>query len=258
MVGAGAKGITVSRPERLVFSDVDETLIAVKSMFDFLAYYFRGTRGTPGARHAADVRRDLLRRTSAGAPREAVNRLYYRAWAGEPAARVAELAEAWYAERSGTPGFYLASTRRALELHRDAGDMVILVSGSFPAVLAPIAAEVGAARLLCSVPGVRDGVLTGRLVGAPHIGEAKRAAVRALLRSRPAVDPARCYAYGDHVSDLPMLAEVGNPVIVGGSAQMRARLPRARVLHPRAVDDVPALLRPAREQHGEESGRTGA
>jgi len=82
VVGADAVGAAVSRPARLVFSDVDETLIAVKSMFDFLAYYFCGTRGTPGARHAANVRRDLSRRTFAGAPREAVNRLYYRTWAG--------------------------------------------------------------------------------------------------------------------------------------------------------------------------------
>jgi phosphoserine phosphatase len=87
-------------------------------------------------------------------------------------------------------------------------------------------------------------VLTGGLVGEPCIGEAKRAAVRAELRSRPDVDPARCYAYGDHVSDLPMLAEVGNPVVVGGSARLRAGLPQARVLDPHAVDDVPALLRP--------------
>ncbi|MGW2235416.1 HAD family hydrolase [Streptomyces sp. NPDC001759] len=242
----------MSRPARLVFSDVDETLIAVKSMFDFLAYYFGATRGTPGARHAADVRRELSRRTSAGAPREAMNRLYYRAWAGEPAARVEELARAWYAERSGAPGFYLAATRRALEAHRDAGDTLILVSGSFPAVLAPIAAEVGATRLLCSLPAVHDGVLTGRLVGDPCIGEAKRTAVRDMLRSRPTVDPAHCYAYGDHVSDLPMLAEVGNPVIVGGSPQLRALLPQARVLHLQAVTDAPT-----HQPCGEVSHRAG-
>ncbi|WP_289928940.1 HAD-IB family hydrolase [Streptomyces sp. S.PB5] len=240
----------------MVFSDVDETLIAVKSLFDFLAYYFCATRGTPGARHAAGVRRELSRRTSAGAPREAMNRLYYRAWAGEPAARVEELARVWYAERSAAAGFYLASTRQALEVHREAGDMVILVSGSFPAVLAPIAAEVGAACLLCSVPEARAGVLTGRLVGEPCIGEAKRTAIRAMLRSRPAVDPAHCYAYGDHVSDLPMLAEVGNPVIVGGSVQLRARLPWARVLHPQTASEVPALLRP-RERRREETPRAG-
>jgi HAD superfamily hydrolase (TIGR01490 family) len=243
--GADVGGIPVNRQSRLVFCDVDETLISVKSLFDFLAYYFRGTHGTRGARLAADVRRNLTRRTLAGAPREAMNRLYYRTWAGEPAARVAELAEAWYAERSGSPGFYLAATRRALELHRDAGDTVILVSGSFPAVLAPIAAEVGATRLLCSVPGMSDGVLTGQLVGDPCIGAAKRAAVRDTLRRCPDVDPARCYAYGDHLSDLPMLAEVGHPVIVGGSAELAARLPRARVLHPHAALDVSVLLSPA-------------
>lgn len=257
MVGADAVGAAVSRPARLVFCDVDETLISVKSTFDFLAYYFRATRGTRGARLAADVRQGLSHRTSAGAPREAMNRLYYRSWAGEPAARVAELAQAWHAERLGAPGFYLAATRRALELHRDAGDTVILVSGSFPAVLAPIAAEVGAARLLCSVPGVRDGVLTGHLVGDPCIGEAKRAAVRDALRRCPDVDPQCCYAYGDHLSDLPMLAEVGHPVIVGGSAELTARLPQARVLHPHAVLDVPVLRSPG-PVAGAAPGRDGA
>lgn len=235
MGGAGAVGGTVNRPARLVFSDVDETLIAQKSMLDFLAYYFGGTDGARGARLAARVRRDLFRRTAAGASREAMNRLYYRTWEGESAARVARWARAWYAERSRAPGFYLADVRRALERHRDAGDTVILVSGSFPAVLAPIAAEVGAARLLCSVPATRDGVLTGGLVGDPCIGEAKRAAVRDALRRCPGVDPARCYAYGDHLSDLPMLAEVGHPVVVGGSAELMARLPRARALHPRTA-----------------------
>lgn len=245
MVGAGAVGAAVNRPARLVFSDVDETLIAGKSMFDFLAYYFAGTRGVRGARLASDVRRDLSRRTAAGASREAMNRLYYRTWAGEPAARVAESAQAWYAERSRAPGFYLEDVRRALELHRHAGDKLILVSGSFPAVLAPIAAEVGAAHLLCSVPGIRDGVLTGRLVGDPCIGEAKRAAVRDTLRRWPDADPARCYAYGDHLSDLPMLGEVGHPVVVGGSAELMARLPRARVLHPHTAPDAPVLPPPA-------------
>ncbi len=67
MVGADAVGATVSRPARLVFSDVDETLIAVKSMFDFLAYYFCGTRGTRGARLAADVPPGRCPRTDARA-----------------------------------------------------------------------------------------------------------------------------------------------------------------------------------------------
>ncbi len=30
------------------------------------------------------------------------------------------------------------------------------------------------------------------------------------------VGPADCFAYGDDLSDLPMLLEVGHPVVVGG------------------------------------------
>lgn len=216
---------------RWVFSDVDETLIAVKSMLDFLGYYWCATGGRHGARRAADIRGDLVQRARAGATREALNRRYYRAWAGEPATQVAHLAQAWYLERSVVDGFYVPCTRRALQEHRAAGDTVILVSGSFPALLAPIAAAVGAARVLCSVPEIRHGVLTGHLVGEPCIGQGKRTAVCEALRGGAGVDPARCYAYGDHISDLPMLAQVGHPVIVGGSAELAARLPQARILH---------------------------
>ncbi|MEV5534844.1 HAD family hydrolase [Streptomyces prunicolor] len=217
-------------PMRLVFSDVDETLVDVKTMFDFLAYYFTGVYGPKGTRFAERVRRDLVARAAAGTPREVGSRVYYRAWTGEPAARVQARAAAWFAERSADPGFFLAATRRALDLHRERGAVVVLVSGSFPAVLEPIAAEIGAAHLLCSVPETLDGVLTGELVGEPLIGEAKRAAVRGMLRRHPAADPADCHAYGDHISDLPMLAEVGHPVVVGDSAELVAALPHARVL----------------------------
>ncbi|WP_042383065.1 HAD family hydrolase [Streptacidiphilus melanogenes] len=216
-------------PARLVFSDVDETLIDCKSMFDFLDFYLGERYGPQGVRRARAVRADLTAAASAGVPREQANRSYYRAWAGEPAELVGESGRRWFAERARGAGFYIAATRNALSGHRAAGDRLVLVSGSFPAVVEPIARDVGAAQALCSRPEVRAGVFTGELVGDPVIGEEKRRAVRAVLDAQPQVDPADCYGYGDHVSDLPMLGEVGHPVLVG-APELLGRLAGARLL----------------------------
>jgi len=217
-------------PSVFVFCDVDETLIRGKSMVDFLEFYLAGRYGAQGGRRAARIQGLLGSMAATGVPRAQANRRYYRAWAGEPADAVDEAGRRWWAERSADADFYLATTRAELRGHRTAGAVLVLVSGSLPALVGPIAADVGAAVALCARPLVRGGRLTGALDGEPMIGEAKGRAVRDLLRRHPSVAPADCYAYGDHESDLPMLAEVGHPVVVGADPRLLGRLPRARAL----------------------------
>jgi HAD superfamily hydrolase (TIGR01490 family) len=217
-------------PRRLVFSDVDETLLSGKSLFDFLDFYFAGRHGADGARHAAATRRRITALAAAGSPREVGNRAYYEAWRGERLHAVTEWGVRWFARRSGTPGFYIPAVRAALREHRKAGDHVVLVSGSFPVVVDPVAADIDARHVLCTRPEVRDGVLTGAVEGEPCIGEGKRRAVRDLAEGYPGISLSDCYAYGDHPSDLPMLTEVGHPVVVGGGPELLAEIPGARVL----------------------------
>ena len=219
-------------PAALVFTDLDETLIDRKSMLDFLDFYFQGAdrsgaAGPTRTGHVAEVMGELAALAAGGASRAEANRAYYRVWQGRSEAEVAERGRRWFAERAGAPGFFNRALLRTLGRHRAAGAAVVLVSGSFPAVAGPVAAAVGAAHLLCTRPEGRDGVLTGGIVGDPVIGEGKREAVRALLRRYPLVSPAACYAYGDHASDLPMLAEVGHPVIVGDDRALALALPDA-------------------------------
>jgi HAD superfamily hydrolase (TIGR01490 family) len=209
---------------------VDETLIDCKSPWDFLAFHLAERYGPAGAVRARRVRGEVEARLRGGAGREEANRAYFRCWAGEPAGAVRESGERWYGRAAARPGFYHAPTRAALAAHLAGGAALVLVSGSCPAVLAPIAAAVGAARVLCARPEVRDGVLTGGLLGGPMIGEGKRAAVRAVLHAHPEAAARDCYAYGDHISDLPMLAEVGHPVVVGADPELARRLPLAQVM----------------------------
>jgi HAD superfamily hydrolase (TIGR01490 family) len=197
-----------------VFSDVDETLIGCRSPWEFLLFYYGERYGPPGARWARAVRDELGARVRGGMPRGEANRAYFRCWAGEPVGAVRDSGERWYARAAARPGFFHARTREELAAHQARGAELVLVSGSSPAVLAPVARAVGAAQVLCARPAVRDGVFTGDLLGGPMIGPAKRAAVREALRTRPHTHPQDCFAYGDHISDLPMLTEVGHPVLV--------------------------------------------
>jgi len=208
-----------SERARLVFTDVDETLITCKSLLDFLDFYSAGRYGAEGARRSARVREDLGARTAAGLSRADANRAYYRAWRGEPVAAVEEWARRWFTERSAAEGFYVREVAAELRGHRAAGASIALVSGSFRPLLEPIAEAVGAEHVLCARPERCGRVYTGALVGPPVIGEEKRRLVRELLDRYAHIDPADCYGYGDDASDLPMLAEVGHAVLVGGGAR---------------------------------------
>ncbi|MDH2391183.1 HAD-IB family hydrolase [Streptomyces sp. HNM0663] len=208
----------------LVFSDVDETLITVKSMFDFLHYQLVRRHGAAGEEEYERITAVIRRRAADGTPRADINRFYYGHYTGESVEAIGRLADDWFTERTvSTRGFYIDSTREALAAHRAAGAGLVLVSGSFPSLLEPLAREVGADAILCTRPLVADGRYTGE-VETPVIGEGKRAAVLRQLESRPDIDPRDCWAYGDHVSDLPMLELVGHPVAVGDDAELRERL----------------------------------
>ncbi|WP_204288769.1 HAD family hydrolase [Microbispora amethystogenes] len=198
-----------SAPLRVAFFDVDETLLAGKSMIEFLRYWLDPDDA---------AFRDALAELGAVAEREgraAANRAYYRLFAGVPSAALAEAGGRWYARHRRRPDAFVSSTVAALAGHRAAGDLVVLVSGSCRAVLDPLAADVGGDEVLCTelVAGA-DGRLTGE-VARSMIGPAKSEAAAELLRSL-GVSPAVCFAYGDHSSDLDLLTAVGSPRVVGG------------------------------------------
>lgn len=215
-------------PAYLVFCDVDETLISCKSMLDFLYFYF--------GEHSATVRACLERIVTLrqrGASRSEQNRAYYRVYAGRSLTEVQLAGEEWFARRSQEQHFFIAQTRAALAEHQRSGAEIVLVSGSFAALLQPIARAVSAAHVLSTELSVERGYYTGEIV-EPMIGDTKAAAVRALLAARSDVAAQDCHAYGDDASDIPMLACVGKPVAVGGDAALHAFL-QARECQARSV-----------------------
>lgn len=201
-------------PQRFAFFDVDETLIDLKSMFSFRAFFHRQTLGPGLGRVAEDeAQQAILDLLAKGASRPEVNRQFYRALQGRSHASVCASARDWYAQQRHSPGFFVQPVLDRLRTHQAQGVAVVLVSGSCTEILAPLAQDLGVEHLLVTQLELLGGVFTGEVLGMPAIGEGKRLLVERFLQ-RMNADPTACFAYGDHLSDLPMLELVGHPVVV--------------------------------------------
>ncbi|MFD6619933.1 HAD family hydrolase [Streptomyces albidoflavus] len=190
---------------RVAFFDVDETLLAEKSMVSFWHHW--SDRLSQEGRVPGDLR-------TSGADRAALNRAYFAHFAGVHRAVFEESARRWYARYRRGPRAYLPGTLRRLHEHRAYGDEIALVTGAGRLLVQPVADDLGAHHVLATEQlADADGRLTGDVTRS-MIGDAKKEAVTALLR-RLGVRAEDCHAYGDHSSDLSMLSLVGHPVVVG-------------------------------------------
>ncbi|MBB4868224.1 HAD superfamily hydrolase (TIGR01490 family) [Pseudomonas nitritireducens] len=199
---------------KVAFFDVDETLIDLKSMFSFRAFYFRQLlgeeRGAQAETAAAQQIDDHLRQ---GRDRSAINTLFYEVFRDHLPWQVAEAAEAWYAQERLRPGFFIPASLHALKAHQREGDVVAFVSGSAIEFLTPLSRELGVNHVLANQLEIRHGRFTGQLIPPQTIGIGKREAAQRLMAELK-VAASECHGYGDHLSDLPLLESVGHPTVV--------------------------------------------
>ena len=102
------------------------------------------------------------------------------------------------------------------------GFRVAVVSGGFSAVVEPLAEELGIDHARANVLEVRDGVLTGRVVGDVIDRAAKAAALREFAAA-DGVPLERTIAIGDGANDLDMLAAAGLGVAFNAKPVVRAQ-----------------------------------
>jgi HAD superfamily hydrolase (TIGR01490 family) len=201
-----------ARPEAsgAAFFDVDETLIDMKSMQSFLDFCFDDD--------AENSPWQQFQHTVEGMSREDGNRAYYRLWSGRHFSDLTAAGRSWFERHIQRSGFLVAPTADAVREHRRAGRNIFLVSGSFHPCLDPLAAHFGASEVFCTELVEDNGIVTGEIVQS-RIGDGKRRAVEDAL-TRYAIPPDLTWAYGDHISDLPMLAAVRHPVAVNPDPQL--------------------------------------
>jgi len=197
----------------IAFFDVDETLISLKSMFDFYDYFLAAMGHSPAEQQRLQGEARALLRP--GLPREQGNRLFYGRFSGYKVAETAAIGREWFDERLSEGRLFHLDVLNALRQHKRTGREVVLLSGSFPACLDPVAQHCDADQLRSTRLESDDGVYTGQVLQT-MIGSAKEDVARDMISDRD-VPAAECYAYGDHVSDLGLLRLVGHPVAVGNN-----------------------------------------
>lgn len=208
------------RTPQIAFFDVDGTLTTEATIFSFLRFHL-ATTGRSVEAYAAERRR-LRELVATTGSREIANRAYFRTYAEVEVAVAHRQGEEWFEGELRRGGFLHEDVVAAARALRRAGAAIVLVSGSFPPCLEPLARLLDADEIRCSRPAETAGRYTGDLEGEPMIGDAKARAVELVTRRR-GVDPADCVAYGDHSSDLPMLDAVGSAVVVGDDPVLIAR-----------------------------------
>ena len=205
-----------------VFSDVDETLIKFKSMLSFMSEFLfdsayadqddilnKRTEFNTIAELAKDSRNS----------REDLNRRFYGIFKGISQKTLERSAFAWIHSKIDSGDLFIKSTLTAYQEHQRNGAKLVLISGSFEEVLAPIKSYVKADHLICSELEIKDGFYTGCLL-KQVIGEGKWNGILDYIGEEN-IDWSSCYAYGDHQSDICFMEKVGHPILVGGSLDMK-------------------------------------
>ncbi|MDB5987881.1 MAG: HAD-superfamily subfamily hydrolase [Nevskia sp.] len=102
---------------------------------------------------------------------------------------------------------------RLVQAHKRRGHTIVIASSATPYQAAPLAAEMGIKHLLCTQPMIRNGKLTGGIVGEPLWGEGKANAVKKFAKAHK-ISLKACYAYANGNEDVPFLKTVGHATAV--------------------------------------------
>lgn len=199
------------------FFDVDETLITVKSMFDFYDFWCRENDEYDKLENYMNHFRSAVKN---GTPREQLNREYYLQFAGVSYKDLEEAGKNWFRVKKLDSSLFISSTVAALKKHQAKNMFTVFISGSMRPILSPVANYLGVTDILCAPLELTDeGIITGEIGTLQTIGSGKKEALIKFCNQKK-ISAADCYAYGDDLSDIPMLESVGYPVCVGKNTEL--------------------------------------
>lgn len=130
---------------------------------------------------------------------------------GREEAELEREAEEWFAERV-VPAIYPEAEKLVVE-HREAGDVLAIVSGATRFVVEPLARRLGIEHVLCTRLEVKAGRFTGRVVEPVCFEEGKIYWIQQFIEEQ-GIDLAKSFFYTDSVTDMPLLELVGHPKVV--------------------------------------------
>lgn len=201
---------------RAALFDMDRTLLAVDSATLYVKY--RRQKGEATFRDAARVAWWMLQYTFGviDAPRVAEQAM--ESFKGRKETWLRETCEEWFAEM--VVKHVQDAGRRAVERHRENGDLVAIVTGATPYAALPLARELGIDHVVATELEVSGGAFTGRVAPPINYGVGKVTRV-AKLAAEHGFLPTESTFYSDSITDLPLLEHVGTPIAVNPDARLR-------------------------------------
>ena len=112
-----------------------------------------------------------------------------------------------------------------IQKHKNAGDILVLVSATNTFVVAPIARYLGIPHIASTIAAQNEnGDLTGEVRGAPAFQSGKITQVELWLESQGYFWDyfEKSFFYSDSANDLPLLSKVTNPCAVNADAKLLA------------------------------------
>ena len=116
--------------------------------------------------------------------------------------------------------YLLPKAATLIQKHRDAGDLIVVVTATIEFVTAPIVKLLGIEHLVAPMPEKIGGQYTGQLSGVASFGAGKVTRLKQWLQENPA-SMQGSYFYSDSINDLPLLNLVDNPFAVDPDDRLR-------------------------------------
>lgn len=138
---------------------------------------------------------------------------------GKPTEVIEPLAEEFC--REALCPLVAADGMRRINDHRQAGHVIILVTGSLDFLIEPIADALQVDHCIAASLERAQGLYTGRVINPLPYGEGKVQLIRALA-SKLNIELSTCFAYGDSPGDIQLLESVGYPTVVNPIRGMAA------------------------------------
>lgn len=155
--------------------------------------------------------------------RRLFNEMLFSHYRGMTEDRIVVLAEECF-ERVVKPRMFVG-TRDLIAKCKDAGQRVVLITGSLHCIIQHLAADLEVDHFIANRLEYKDGVATGKLLRPVVAGPEKSGLIVADAREH-GHDLATCSGYSDSYSDVPMLSVVGHPACINPDKKLE-RLARA-------------------------------
>jgi HAD superfamily hydrolase (TIGR01490 family) len=206
------------------YFDVDGTLVGTNLLHPTFRYLTTQASPFEGMRRLGKALLQAPRLAAAELrDRREFNELLFAHYAGLSEDRMVVLAEEIF-EDVIEPRIF-PGTRDLVDACKRADLRVVLVTGALSVTIQPLLQSLGCDDAICNRLEYKDGYATGKLLRPVVAGPGK---ARLLADDARAAghDLARCHAYSDSFSDVPMLSVVGHPFCINPDARL-ARVARS-------------------------------